>query len=410
MASVELTNAALPAHADVVVIGGGLVGLATAFYASRAGLGDVVLLERNHALVSLTSEAAAAGFRLEWDAPENIEMVRRSVEVFRNFDEVAGIPGYSIDLHMSGYLFLSAATEDARRQARFEERVAWWHEHGLEDVELLDGDAARARWPFLGDDVEAAHFRQDEGYLNVYDVARGYLLGGDFRAFVNAGVHEIERSGSHVSGVRLASGERIAADAVVIAAGPFSAQLAATADVELRIRNKRRHALIVPLPSEIIDPSWPVVLDSELGLYWRPRRERHTTTGIYIGWERALPWDQDDSAPQDPVPVDYRYMEAVKQSGTRLMRHWDSIPFEDVIWRSGQYTSPETDDGRPIIGAHPDLDGLFVNTAYEGRGVMASPAGSELLVRLIESSDDTEAKPFSVRMDERPTQPDLMVL
>jgi len=405
----ELTGSSVPSRADIVVIGGGLVGLATAFYASRANLGEVVLLERNDRLVGLTSQAAAAGFRLEWDAVENIEMVRRSIETFKHFDEVIGISGYSIDLQLSGYLFLSSATGEARRESRFAERVSWWHQHGLNDVELLDGNEARKRWSFLNDSVQAAHFRQDEGYLNVPDLARGFLLGGGFRTFLNAPVNRIETIGGRVSGVRLADDSLIQTATVVIAAGPFSAELAATAGAELKIRNKRRHALIIPLAASVVDPRWPVVLDSELGLYWRPRREGHTTSGIYIGWERALPRDQHNSAPADPVPVDQRYLDAVKQHGQRLNRFWGDISFDNVIWRTGQYTSPDTDDGRPIIGAHPAVGGLFINTAYEGRGVMASPGGAELLVGLISTGTGTDAR-FSVRMEDRPPQPDLMVL
>lgn len=91
---IELSKGEAIGTADVVVIGAGLVGLATGFYAGKAGLGDVVVLEASDRVAGLTAHASAAGFRLEWDAPENIEMVRSSIETFKRFDEVIGVPGY----------------------------------------------------------------------------------------------------------------------------------------------------------------------------------------------------------------------------------------------------------------------------------------------------------------------------
>ena len=105
----------LPPTADLVVVGGGLVGLATAFFAARAKLGSVVVLEPRSAVADLTSAHSAEGFRLEWDAPENIEMVRRSVEIFQNFADLVGIEGYDIRLQKNGYLFLSGSAGPAYR-------------------------------------------------------------------------------------------------------------------------------------------------------------------------------------------------------------------------------------------------------------------------------------------------------
>jgi len=408
-ATVELSAGDVPHTADIVVVGAGLAGLASAFYASRAGLGRVVLVEAGDRVAGLTSHAAAAGFRLEWDAPENIAMVRSSIETFKHFDEVIGIRGYSVGMKLPGYLFLSSPTGQARREANLGSRVSWWRDHGLQDVELLNGDEARRRWPFVNGAVEAAHYRQDEGYLNVADVARGYVLGGQFRTFLNAVADSITITGGRVSGVRLANGASIATGAVVVAAGPFSADLVATTGTSIDIRNRRRHALILNAPPSLVDPSWPVVLDSDLGLYWRPRTEGRTTTGIYIGWERALTWDQQPGPPADPVPADPRYLAAVKEEGHRLNTIWAGLDFGNVIWRTGQYTAPGNDDGRPMIGTHPQVAGLYINTAYEGRGVMASPGGAETLVQIIKGSA-ADADPFSVDMAKRQAKPDLMVL
>src|SRR5438552_14821015 len=166
MGRVHWSSGELPPHADLVVVGAGLVGLATAFYAARAGLGRVVVLERREAVASLTSGHSAEGFRLEWDATESIAMVRDSIDVFAHFAEVVEQPGLDVGFRQQGYLFVSAASDDARREARLRERVAWWHAHGLPDVEYLDGDAARRRFPFVRPTVREAHFRAADGFVS----------------------------------------------------------------------------------------------------------------------------------------------------------------------------------------------------------------------------------------------------
>src|SRR5437764_12724678 len=99
----------LPRTADVVVIGGGIVGAATAFFATRAGL-RVVLLEKRAALCTLTTPASTGAFRLQFDNPEEIALVRESIALFDNFAQVADLPGYDLDVHRHGYLF--CATSD----------------------------------------------------------------------------------------------------------------------------------------------------------------------------------------------------------------------------------------------------------------------------------------------------------
>src|SRR5438128_1643570 len=95
--SVKLTHD-LPRSADLVIIGGGIVGAATAFFAGRAGLRAVVL-ERRPALCTLTTPASTGAFRAQFDNPEEIALVRESIALFENFAEVAQLPGFDLDLH-----------------------------------------------------------------------------------------------------------------------------------------------------------------------------------------------------------------------------------------------------------------------------------------------------------------------
>src|SRR5438105_9651818 len=287
MANLNFSDSELPKQADVAVIGGGLVGLFSAFFAERAKLGRVVLLERRGALADLTSAHSAEGFRLEWDAAENIAMVRESVEVFDNFDEVVGVRGFKLPVQKNGYLFVSGPSGPSYRAANLRERVERWRGLGLEDVEYLGAADVHRRFPFLDRNVAEGHFRAGDGFVAAGALARGLLLGGGFDVFVDTAVERIETEGGRVCGVRTVSGKLISTRTVVVAAGAFSRRLAATAGPELGLESRRRHGVTVFLPPGIVDPHWPMVVDADLGLYWRPRPE-----GIFIGWEHALPWDE----------------------------------------------------------------------------------------------------------------------
>jgi sarcosine oxidase subunit beta len=403
--TVRFGDAELPAAADVVVVGGGLVGLFTAFFAARAGLGRIVVVERKDAVAALTSAHSAEGFRLEWDAPENIAMVRDSVAVFESLGELAGVRGLDVGLRKPGYLFLSGSGPPAYRPALLAERVRRWRQLGLDDVELLSGDETRRRFPFAGEAVEQAHVRADDGFVDAGALARALVTAGSFDTFVAAPAAAIETEGSRVGAVRLESGRTVSTRTAVLAGGPFTRRLAEAAGAPLATENRRRHGLILHLPPGLVDPGWPMVVDADLGLYWRPRPE-----GLFIGWERALPWDQVPVDPVDPVPADGAFLEQVRAHGRRLNRFWGDLRFDQVTWHTGQYVSAVPNDGRPVIGPHPALDGLFVNTAYEGRGVMASPAGGQLLVRLLLGDEDPAGSPFRVSDGDRGGEPDRMVL
>src|SRR6476661_4990694 len=221
MQSVRLdVTGEMPASADVVILGGGIVGAATAFFASRAGL-KAVVLERRPALCTLTTPAATGAFRAQFDNPDEIALVQESIRLFENFAEETGLPGYSLDLHQQGYLWLTTS----------EERVAWQkalveaqHGWGLHDVEWLDGAEVRARFPHVTPHVIGARFRAGDGWLDVRKLTMGYAAAASRQGatfYVNTEVVWLEsKSGNSV--VVTTNRGSIEAPIVVVAAGPFS--------------------------------------------------------------------------------------------------------------------------------------------------------------------------------------------
>src|SRR3989475_7029233 len=123
----------LPRTADVVVVGGGSVGAATAFFARRAGL-RVVLLEKRPALCTLTTPVSTGAFRLQFDNPEEIEVVREGIDLFDHFADVAELPGYDLRIRKQGYLFCATSDAGAQHQRQFVDALHGW---GIADLELL---------------------------------------------------------------------------------------------------------------------------------------------------------------------------------------------------------------------------------------------------------------------------------
>jgi len=389
-----------PATADVVVIGGGIIGCATAFFAARAGL-RVVVLERRAALGTLTTPTSTGAFRLQFDNPEEIAAVREGVELFDAFAERTGLDGWDLGLRHGGYLFCSLTDATLERSRRLVARQREWD---LTDVELLSGDEARARWPWLSPDVRGARYRAGDGWLDVKRLTVGYATaasnadgipdatpGGGATFVTRAGVTEIAHDGERVTGVRTPRGE-VATGTVIIAAGPFIGRVAAMADVDVVLRPTQRQKLVIPdLPS--VPPDAPMTIEEETAAHWRP-----SMRGCL-----ALFTDPDTqpSEPHDPVPIDHDWAFGLLDPGSdhalaRVAPFWRdawSGGASAVHWflQAGQYEY--TPDRRPYLGPIGP-DGLYLNGGYSGHGIMAGAGGSRLVVDLLTGRADREANPF----------------
>ncbi len=372
-----------PATAELVVIGGGIVGAATVFHAVRAGLRPV-LVERRPALCTLTTAAAAGGFRLQLDAEDEFAVVRASVELFLHFADATGQKDYDPRLREQGYLWVTTTEDEATRQR---ELVAAQRRWGVDGIELLDGDEARRRFPYLAPSVVQARFRRRDGLIDPKAVTFGLAAGSGADVVLGCGVVGFEVSGDRLVAVRTERGT-ISTGAAVIACGPLSGLLAAEAGIELPVQTVRRHKLVLPdVPEVPVDA--PMTIDEDTGAHWRP--------AFRGAWALCTDPTTPPSPPEEVVTPDPAFAFSVLDPSrpTALAR---IAPFWRDVWdrgsdhwllQAGQYTM--TPDRRPLIGGTP-VRGLFVNTGYSGHGVMASPAASRLVVAEITGA--SEPNPF----------------
>ncbi len=374
-----------PATADLVIVGGGIVGAATAFHASRAGLRPLVL-ERRPALSTLTTAAAAGGFRLQLENREELELIGESVELIVNFEDVTGQREHGAGLRQQGYLWVTTSDEGIQRQRRLVEAQRSW---GLSDVELIADDDLQAAFPFLDRTTRQARFRQSDGLIDPKSIALGLAAGAANASFVvGCGVIGIDLDGAGVRSVRTTEGT-IATRAVVIAAGPFSGIVARLAGVELPIETIRRQKVIMP-EVPVVPQGAPMTIDDDTGAHWRP-----AFGGAFLLFTdpSTPPSPPADSVPTDPAFAFQLLDPTSPQAVARITPFWRTVWERGAPWlmQAGHYTM--TPDRRPLIGP-TNVPGLFVNTGYSGRGVMGGPAGSRILMDVITGKLAADANPF----------------
>lgn len=397
----ERVDGVLPARVDLVVIGAGVAGAATAYFAARAGL-KVLVVERRSSIASLTTAAATGAFRLQHDNVDELALVQEGLPLYLNFADASGLTGWNLGIRQQGYLFCSRTEASA---AKGRDLVALQRSFGLTDVELLSGDEARARWPYLAPEILQVRFRAGDGFIDQVALAHGYAAASSHAAQIDGAsrlghaTYAVETTvtgfvrdaNGAIIGVRTNRGD-VHAPQTVIAAGPWSGVVATLAGLDLSIAPTIRQKLVIPnLPA--IDQTAPMTIDDETGSHWRP-----ALAGAY-----ALRTDPTTPVgePLLEVPTDeamaYALLDPTSPTSLALL-----APFWRDVWRNGppawhlhagQYEY--TPDHRPFIGP-TDQPGLFVNTGYSGHGVMCSAGGARRTVDLLLGRAAAAEEPFRV--------------
>jgi sarcosine oxidase subunit beta len=374
-----------PRTADLVIVGGGVVGAATAFYASRRGYRPVVL-ERRPALCTLTTAAAAGGFRLQLESEEDVRLVSESIDLFLDFAEATGQGEYDPRVRQQGYLWLTTTDEGAERQRRIVEAQRSW---GLADVELMDGEDVRREFPFVGGDVLQGRLRRGDGLIDPKGLTFGLAAGSGATVVTNCEVTGFRVDRERLTGVETSRGP-VTTETAVIAAGPFSGVVASLAGIQLPVSTIRRQKVVLPDVPDV-PAGAPMTIDDDTGAHWRP-----AFSGAFLLFTDP---ETPPSPPSDDVPTDQGFAFRLLNPGSpqavaRITPFWRQVwERGSASWmiQAGHYTM--TPDRRPLLGPTP-VEGLFVNTGYSGRGVMGGPAGSRHLVDVITGKIPDGENPF----------------
>lgn len=349
-------------RADVVIVGGGVLGASIAYHLARKGTRDVVVLERDRLGAGSTSRNAG-GVRLQFSTEINVRLSQRSLPHWERFAEETGVDP---DLHQVGYLFLITTDGDA---LAFERSLQLWHRLDV-PVQRLSADDVHGIFPELRvDDVRFATFCAKDGYLDPSSLLNGYVARArDLGVRFHEGepVTAIALDGRRVGAVHTPQ-RQIACDTVVNAAGPWAGQVGALAGLALPITPLRRQIFVTDPLSEI-DHDFPLTVEMATSFYFH--RE---SGGVLMGM--ADPADRpafDDSVNWDFLP-------------TIVERALDRVPpLEHANVKTGWAGFYEdTPDKHPIIGPVQSVGGFICAAGFSGHGLMHAPAAGELVAELI---------------------------
>jgi glycine/D-amino acid oxidase-like deaminating enzyme len=355
----------LPRTADIVIIGGGVMGCSTAFNLARSGARDVVLLERKAVCSGGTAKSCAIT-RTHYSIPLNLLHAVESLKVFENFEEVVGGP---CGFHRTGYIVLGPEAHREPMLAVFKAQNA----HGI-DTGVLTPEEARERHPLLDfSGVEVIGYDTRAGYCDPHLTTTTYIqqaaaLG--VQVFTDTPVTGLARRGRAFT-VQTPAGS-LETPTVVLAAGPWTNALGRMLGVAFPYEVSR-HKVITLKIDQPYDLDWPTVKDLTTPdkLYFRPE-----TGGVVL----VGTGDHGDPIEDADTLTDNVGMDHVERIAALMQQRMPA--FANARFTAG-WTGPYdiTPDWNPIVGAVPGHEGLHVAVGFSGHGFKLAPTIGESLAQ-----------------------------
>jgi sarcosine oxidase subunit beta len=352
----------LPTTADIVIIGGGVMGASAAYHLAQRGVKNVVLLEKDEFFGQEATGRCAGGVRYQFSTEINVKLSIESLPMLERFKEEIG---QDIDFRKCGYLIVATNEADV---TVFKHNVELQNNLGV-GTKLLSGNEVRARLPLMRfDDALAGTYNPKDGIVDPNSVVMGYVSAATkmgVKAINNAEVTGIRVSKGQVEEVETSLGS-IKTRTVLNAAGPWAAQVAKMAGVEMPlIPIRRQWFTTTPLPE--VPADFPFVIDFAQSLYFHREGD-----GLLIGMsnQKERPgFDQN-------VDEDFE-LENLEAAITRM-------PLVEKAGRASHLAGlyEVTPDAHPIFGGTP-VNGFSICAGFSGHGFMHGPISGKLMTEYI---------------------------
>jgi sarcosine oxidase subunit beta len=367
--------------ADVVIIGGGVIGVSIAYHLAMKRVGRIILLEKGQLGEGSTSRCVG-GIRTQFSTEINILFSLESIKTFERFEEEFGI---NPEFKRIGYLFL-ATTE--LEMGVFKENIKLQRKLGI-PVELLNPNEIKARWPYLRvDDILGGTFCPWDGYAGPNEVLSGFVSGAK-----KAGVGIYE--GTEVLGILLSKGkvngvktkrEEISTPIVVNAGGPFASVIGEMAGVKIPVKPLRRQ-IFITAPFHLTNQTIPLTIDFHRGWYFRREVDGLLLSGPL------------DSEPSFNLGIDY---EAMAETSENAIYRVPALERAHIArgWAGLYEISP---DHHAILGKVPEVEGFILANGFSGHGFQHSPAVGKVIAELIVEGKPTtiDISPLSIERFEK---------
>jgi FAD-dependent oxidoreductase domain-containing protein 1 len=354
---------AMTQTADVVIIGGAVMGASCAYWLTRMNPGlQVLVVERDTSFAHSSTALSVASIRQQFSTGVNVAISRFGIGFIRDFQQNLGVEvGIgSLGLKENGYLFLAHSQDGAGLLADLAEMQ---RSHGAA-TEVWTPDQVKARFPWLEvGDLSAASFGlRDEGWFDNMGLLAGFRAAAKAQGarFIKDEVIGISVTSGRVSGVTLGQGGHVACHAAVNAGGTRAAGIAQMAGLDLPVEPRKRTVFVIDAPNAR-HPDAPLLVDT--GFYLRPEQDHWITATVPA---TDGPCAVDDFEPDlhlfEDVIWEQLYNRAPGFDAVKVVRHW-----------VGHYAY-NTLDQNAILGPHPDMPNLFFMNGFSGHGLQQSPA------------------------------------
>jgi sarcosine oxidase subunit beta len=353
-------------RADVVIIGGGIVGSSIAWHLVEAGCKDVLVLERETQQGKGSTGKSMGGVRAQFSTEVNIRMSMYSILFCANFDDRLGFPaGY----RSQGYLFLATRPAHLEYLKANQERQ---RALGLTTASMLSNNEISTQFPQLRtDDVLGGAFCSTDGFVDPYSAMIGFMssaCNNGARIWKNAEVAAIHQDAHGVCTVETRSG-RVSTRTVVNAAGAWSAAAAKLVNLDLPVEPLRR-MLLPTEPFADFPHTAPMIIDMTNGFHFRPE-----SLGFLLAWA-----DPEESRTFN-TNFDPGFVEKVLTLAAERVPCFENLAINPKRGWAGLYEM--TPDHHPILGGVPEVPGFFLANGFSGHGVMHAPATGKILSDLI---------------------------
>lgn len=340
-------------RADIVIIGGGIIGMSVAYHLAKEKLGQIVLVEKEQLMGTGATSKAAGGIRAQFSTKVNVEMSMLSEKLFEQFEEETGAEAL---FDQVGYMFLLG--QDHLR--RFRKQCSMQQSLGLNVEWLEPKDIARYAPHVSLEGIAAATYCGRDGLGDPHQFLTGYekaarRLGVEF--VLDNEVTGIDVVDGKIVSIATAQGP-ISTPLIIDCAGPQSKLIGKMAGVRVRVEPVRRQ-IVTTGELSFVRPDFPMVVDVASGLYCHKESQ-----GMLLGWA-----DPNTKSSFD-ISLDPDYTDAILEKGLHRIPQLEEAEIANE-WAGLYETTP---DHHAIIGHQPAVEGLFHVTGFSGHGFMHAPA------------------------------------
>jgi sarcosine oxidase, subunit beta len=352
----------LPKSADIVIIGGGVMGASVAYHLAARGVKDVILLEKEPYFGQGATGRCAGGVRYQFATEINIRLSQISLPMLECFEEEIG---QSIDYRECGYLMLLSRPED---ETVFQNNMALQNKLGV-DTKWLDGDTIRYLLPIMNlNDIRAGTFNAKDGLVDPNGVVMGYIRKSQqmgAKAITDTEVIGIQRQANRILGVETNRGI-ISTGVILNTAGPWAGLIGDMVGLDLPITPLRRQ-ILTTTPLAEIPEDFPFVIDFAQSLYFH-REGPGLLTGMSNSNETPG-FDQNVDPKWELIHMEAAISRLPVLETAGVVSRW-----------AGLYEN--TPDAHPILGATP-IEGFYVCAGFSGHGFMHGPVAGRLMSEII---------------------------